>query len=324
MAEAPPSSQRWRRVVKARSPMRWIIKDTIHCKDTRHARKFTIKEHQHAAVEEFLANANHMERAAVEARVKELTPVASRGELITTRVKQKISSSAASELEMSGHTVIDLLTSEPKVLQALVKEHDAAHGTAAFKSAIEGNEGRKPSLEQLELLQGTRTHANLQAGSHMVARAARLPPTIATLAARAAVCRATGIGDDDIDYVLAMLSIPGGLGNLVHTDGEQHNLAIMLALEDSTAPTRFVDAGSLRTSVRGGVQLERLAYGKAWSELPAGSSLRAGEAVLFCTRWWHAGPGQGPGFRRVIFFPLTGGTKDRQGQSEFVKRPRKV
>ena len=109
----------------------------------------------------------------------------------------------------------------------------------------------------------------------------------------------------------------------LHTTS-QHNLAVMVALENETEATRFLDPGDLRPSMRGGVELERLARGKKWTDLPVGRLLRAGECVLFSTRWWHAGPGQaqGAGFRRVIFLPLTGGTKDRKGKSEHVRLPR--
>ena len=121
-----------------------------------------------------------------------------------------------------------------------------------------------------------------------------------------------------------MLSLPGGLGQRVHRDGPQPNLALMVALEDGTAQTRFLDAQTI-SGYKGGRELELLACDKVWTDLPAGRPLRTGECILFSTLWWHAGPAQAhdAGFRRVIFFPLTGGSKDRRGQTEFVARPKR-
>jgi hypothetical protein len=306
--------------MKQRPPsVRFILKDSKKY-DTAHAAKLTIHPEAFEAVDAFLLEADNLERSEVEAKVKELTP---RGNLITTKIRDFISPEAAQDLALKGHTVLNLGL-EPEVVMALLQEHDAAHGTAAFAAAIKGNKGQTPKHEELALLLGTRTHANIQGNSHMVARAAQLPCSDATVAMRAACCLRTGVNDENIDYVLAMLGIPGGLGNRVHADGPQHNLAVMVAFENETEATRFLDPGDLRPSMRGGVELERLARGKKWTDLPVGRLLRAGECVLFSTRWWHAGPGQaqGAGFRRVIFLPLTGGTKDRKGKSEHVRLPR--
>lgn len=111
------------------------------------------------------------------------------------------------------------------------------------------------------------------------------------------------------------LSLPNGLPQRVHRDGRQPNLAVGIALDDNTPPTRFVDASQLYDSYRGGRALESLAHGKTCADLPAGEALRAGEAIIFDTSWWHAGPSSSE-LRRFVFVPLTGGTKDRRGQTE--------
>ena len=235
--------------MKQRPPsVRFILKDSKKY-DTAHAAKLTIHPEAFEAVDAFLLEADNLERSEVEAKVKELTP---RGNLITTKIRDFISPEAAQDLALKGHTVLNLGL-EPEVVMALLQEHDAAHGTAAFAAAIKGNKGQTPKHEELALLLGTRTHANIQGDSHMVARAAQLPCSDATVAMRAACCLRTGVNDENIDYVLAMLGIPGGLGNRVHADGPQHNLAVMVALENETEATRFLDPGDLRPSMRGGV-----------------------------------------------------------------------
>ena len=107
----------------------------------------------------------------------------------------------------------------------------------------------------------------------------------------------------DLGQVSAMAALPGGEGQQLHTDGGQRNLALIIALTDGTAPTRFPtsDTDTART----------------WAECPAGVPLQAGEAVLFDTGRWHAGPGQPPGagLRVTLFVPLTG-TKRRKGADD--------
>ena len=93
----------------------------------------------------------------------------------------------------------------------------------------------------------------------------------------------------------------------------------------STVSADFVSA-DLRSAQRGGQELERLASAQTCADLPEGKVMCAGEALLFNTAWWHAGPGQpaGSDCRRVIFIPLTGGTKRRSSQTERKpKRPRR-
>ena len=79
-------------------------------------------------------------------------------------------------------------------------------------------------------------------------------------------------------------------------DTHQKNCAVMVALEDGTPATRFVRA-DLRSSQRGGQELERLASAQTCADLPEGKVMCAGEALLFNTAWWHAGPGQQAGCR---------------------------
>ena len=85
-------------------------------------------------------------------------------------------------------------------------------------------------------------------------------------------------------------------------------------------------AGHSTARRAGRQELERLASAQTCADLPEGKVMCAGEALLFNTAWWHAGPGQlaGSDCRRVIFIPLTGGTKRRSSQTERKpKRPRR-
>ena len=211
-----------------------------------------------------------------------------------------------------------------ETLLELKHQHDAQHGTLAFLAATHSKKKKERAAAFNHLL-GDSTHSTLQNDSKLVARQLRMRESSETLKLRNAVCALTGASNEDIEYVLAMLGLPGGLHQLVHIDGGQKNCAVMIALEDGTQATRFVSA-DLRSAQRGGQELERLASAQTCADLPEGKVMCAGEALLFNTAWWHAGPGQpaGSDCRRVIFIPLTGGTKRRSSQTERKpKRPRR-
>jgi hypothetical protein len=116
---------------------------------------------------------------------------------------------------------------------------------------------------------------------------------------------------------LAMSTFPGGTVQLVHEDGHQSNLGLMLALEDGSPSTRFVDAAGLGTETRRPSQpqlRERAATFASASDLPASTPLQCGEATLFDTSWPHAGPpvNVDAPMRNTIFIALSGGSHARR------------
>ena len=108
-----------------------------------------------------------------------------------------------------------------------------------------------------------------------------------------------------LPQLLLYLALPGGEGQRVHMDGPQANLALVIALEDGTRATRFAGAN---------------ADARKWDDCAEVRQLRAGEAVLFDTARWHAGPAQptGAGVRVTLVVPLTGACWRRQGASDVV------
>jgi len=132
------------------------------------------------------------------------------------------------------------------------------------------------------------------------------------------ICRALQVQVREIGGApLAMSTFPGGTVQLVHEDGQQSNLGVMLALEDGSPSTRFVDATGMGCETRRPSQpqlRERAATFASASDLPAGPPLMCGEATLFDTSWPHAGPpvNASAPVRNTIFIALTGGSHARR------------
>ena len=119
-------------------------------------------------------------------------------------------------------------------------------------------------------------------------------------AALTAAAAATGVQETDLGGGSAMAAMPGGLGQRVHQDGGnragQETYALVLALHDETEATRFASSN------------ERTGRERRWSDCTEGTMLKAGQAILFRTKWFHAGPGVAKGrcVRRTVFIPITG------------------
>ena len=307
---------------------RYIAKDALS-HDTAKARKYTLPSVTglYESIAKALLEMDDCERATVEAHIDTmLAPFkdSTRGPLIESRVLQQLCEEQREQYRMRGHVKVSLNLAHCD-LQQLSTEFGCVHNLHEFLNAWDRSTG-KPTRSKLALLSGDRVHANLHGGSHLVARSAKLTKNVAPL--RSAICEALGVIDADLEYVQGLLSLPGGLGQHIHRDGAQRNMALMVAMQDKTMPTRFVDASSLRRSARGGKALEWVAAGVcSWKDLDPGEPLRAGDALLFNTAWWHAGPGVAVGEepRSVLFVPLTGGTRDRRQQTESApKRARKL
>ena len=245
------------------------------------------------------------------------------GPRLHARVIEHLPPEASAELAKTGYTIVTVLQ-QPMLLQALHLAARDALGVPAFEKELRSANDLHQAAKKLA---GVAVHLNFTAKARRwaVARmiglctvAPRVAPNeggeaphvvLHGAAARAldalytAIVAVTGARRNEVAGADAMAALPGGEGQRVHMDGPQANLALVIALEAGTRATRFAGAN---------------ADARKWDDCAEVRQLRAGEAVLFDTARWHAGPAQptGAGVRVTLFVPLTGACWRRQGASD--------